>query len=431
MTDQLESLRTGIIDAVQQELTRFSQQVAAEVQRLRADLANERAARMQTDEHVHALAAGVQSLGQLRPGDDDEFRAELVRSLEERLSEFSTLATRRHDEISARIGRVVDEASIGLAASVEAAARPMVQQLEHRQDQVETDLRSLDRNLRKFDEQGARMVAHVNQVTTAVEARLEELTTQMTVEFDQRLAALVTRVDEVSAAASRQQVEVSNLVGDRVERAEDRLNDRMLSMEARVNEALGVKVAEIDAHVGRISSTIDATISTLSDRIATVDGRVGTFEDELATVEERMKSVDAEAIDELKEQMSTAVGEAMLVRIEMERLDKRVTEDFDKTAVRMTDLETAIQDATMDVETAVQLERLEEVERALIALDPSQFVRHDQLAATTAVADPGSIAPGDENQAVDAPSANGHGAPSPFTRPPDTAAPDLELSRPG
>jgi hypothetical protein len=26
---------------------------------------------------------------------------------------------------------------------------------------------------------------------------------------------------------------------------------------------------------------------------------------------------------------------------------------------------------------------------------------------------------------------NGHGAPSPFTRPPDTAAPDLELSRPG
>jgi hypothetical protein len=29
----------------------------------------------------------------------------------------------------------------------------------------------------------------------------------------------------------------------------------------------------------------------------------------------------------------------------------------------------------MDVETAVQLERLEEVERALIALDPSQFVR--------------------------------------------------------
>ena len=41
----------------------------------------------------------------------------------------------------------------------------------------------------------------------------------------------------------------------------------------------------------------------------------------------------------------------------------------------MTDVETQVQDATMDVSTAVQLDRLEEIERALIELDPSQFVR--------------------------------------------------------
>jgi SMC interacting uncharacterized protein involved in chromosome segregation len=394
MTEQLESVRTEIIGAVQQELTRFSQQVAVEVQRLRSDIAAERAARAQAEEQVQTLAAAVQSLSSIagsvnNRAADEEFQAELIRSLEERLSEFTVQAARRHDEISNRIGRVVDEANVSLAASVEAAARPIVQHLEHRQDQVETDLRSLDRNLRKFDEQGARMVAHVNQVTAAVEARLEDLTNQMTVEFDQRLAALVTRVDEVSAAASRQQVEVSNLVGDRVERVEDRLNDRMLSMEARVNEEMGVKVAEIDAHVGRISGAIDETVSTLSDRIAGVDSRIGQFADELATVEERIRSVDSDAIEELKEKMSSAVGESMLVRIEMERLDKKVVDELDKVAVRMTDLETTIQDATMDVETAVQLERLEEVERALIALDPSQFVRHDQLV----VAQPGTPPP--------------------------------------
>jgi hypothetical protein len=45
--------------------------------------------------------------------------------------------------------------------------------------------------------------------------------------------------------------------------------------------------------------------------------------------------------------------------------------------LRLTEVETQLQDQAMDTETAVQLERLEEVERALIALDPSQFVRVD------------------------------------------------------
>jgi predicted nuclease with TOPRIM domain len=64
-----------------------------------------------------------------------------------------------------------------------------------------------------------------------------------------------------------------------------------------------------------------------------------------------------------------------LVRIEVERFQKSMGESMDKTLGRIVDLETQLQEQHMDVETAVQLERLEEVERALIALDPSQFVR--------------------------------------------------------
>ena len=45
----------------------------------------------------------------------------------------------------------------------------------------------------------------------------------------------------------------------------------------------------------------------------------------------------------------------------------------------MTDVETQVQDATMDVSTSVQLDRLEEIERTLIELDPSQFVRKDEV----------------------------------------------------
>ena len=40
----------------------------------------------------------------------------------------------------------------------------------------------------------------------------------------------------------------------------------------------------------------------------------------------------------------------------------------------------------MDVETAVQLERLEEVERALLALDPGQFVRREEASSAASAA---------------------------------------------
>ena len=63
----------------------------------------------------------------------------------------------------------------------------------------------------------------------------------------------------------------------------------------------------------------------------------------------------------------------------MERLEKATNERTDTLSVRMTDVETQVQDATMDVSTSVQLDRLEEIEHALVELDPSQFVRKDEV----------------------------------------------------
>jgi hypothetical protein len=40
----------------------------------------------------------------------------------------------------------------------------------------------------------------------------------------------------------------------------------------------------------------------------------------------------------------------------------------------MTDVETQVNDATMDVSTAIQLDRLEEIERSLLEIDPTKFV---------------------------------------------------------
>ena len=80
----------------------------------------------------------------------------------------------------------------------------------------------------------------------------------------------------------------------------------------------------------------------------------------------------------MKEKVSSAAGEAMLVRIELERFQKSMAEAMDKAPCGSPSSRRMVQEQHMDVEAAVQLERLEEIERAVIALDPSQFVRKDE-----------------------------------------------------
>jgi hypothetical protein len=92
----------------------------------------------------------------------------------------------------------------------------------------------------------------------------------------------------------------------------------------------------------------------------------------------------------------------MLVRIEMERLEKATNERTDTLSVRMTDVETQVQDATMDVSTSVQLDRLEEIERALVELDPSQFVRKDEFDNQKTVKKPSGNADAMSDGAVNA-----------------------------
>jgi hypothetical protein len=70
--------------------------------------------------------------------------------------------------------------------------------------------------------------------------------------------------------------------------------------------------------------------------------------------------------------MSRAVGEAMLVRIEVDRVVISTDEKLDKQAVRLAEIEGLLTDQ-MDVGAAVQLERLDELERAVAMLDPAKF----------------------------------------------------------
>lgn len=379
MSDQLQEMQANIVAAVQQELSRFSREVDGAIKKIRGEVQEQERANADLAEHIRALTDVVERSQRA----NDQYQDDLQAALEQRLDEFVEKSKRRHDDLNDRLGRVVDEANVGIAAAVEAAARPVLKELKDRQGGLETRVDDLDDTIQLFDEQAAKMVEHINTVTVAIDDRLGQVTGEVLSNFDERESALIARIDEVSALAARQESELNNLVGNKVDAVEDRVNERLVGLESRVNDEIGQRVADIDAHVGHISASLDDSVTLLSDRIMKADQKFTEVEGEIAKLRHDMENVDSEAIDEMKEKIGSALGQAELVRIEVERFQASVTESLDKTAVRITELETTVQDQNMDVETAVQLERLEEVERAVLMLDPDQFVRHDELAGLT------------------------------------------------
>ena len=169
MSEELQEMQRQIVSRVQQELTRFSNEVAANFTRVGDDLASAGVARAEIERRIEVLSASQEESRSAGA----KYQADLQRVLEARLSEFGAASKARHDEMDVRLGKVVDDANVGIVSAVEAAARPVPKQLEHRQDKVEKDLTGLDATIRRFDEQAGQMVGHINAVTTAIEARLE------------------------------------------------------------------------------------------------------------------------------------------------------------------------------------------------------------------------------------------------------------------
>jgi chromosome segregation ATPase len=191
---------------------------------------------------------------------------------------------------------------------------------------------------------------------------------------------LARLVDDNESNVRRFQNDVNQVVSNRLNDAEDRFNTRLMAAESRMKEDAGAKIAEIQAHVGRVNANIDDTMAVLNNRLESVDDRFLQSDRRFDELEESVKGIDQNALDELTNKMSAAVGEAMLVRIEVERFQKEVNERTDTLSVRMTDVETQLQDAVMDVSTAIQLDRLEEIERSLAEIDPTKFVLKDPSA---------------------------------------------------
>ena len=377
MTTEIDEFRNSLVAAVQAELERHASAVVAEVDRLREEGRRDRTEmRAEFTEQVSRLAQAIEQNDARSSGHADKVRV----ALEQRLDEAEKRQTRR-----------VEEATAGIDQMVQQAARPILADLRGENEEIAARVTGLDTNLRKFDEQAARMVTYFNEVTQQMEAKQEALADTVSTDVASQLAVLKGLVEENDSSVRKFQNEVGQQVTQRLNDVEDRFNQRLLQAENRVKEESGQKIAEMDLHVSRVSGNLDESLAVINDRIGAIDDRFVELDRKIAAIEESVEGIDQQALDEMRDKMSTAAGEAMLVRIEMERFQGAMNERTDHLSVRITEVETSLQDASMDVSTAVQLDRLESIERALAELDPDQFVRKDGRDAPESATAPPSM----------------------------------------
>jgi uncharacterized protein YmfQ (DUF2313 family) len=376
-----DATASAILAAVEHQLTRYFGAMAA-----RADAVQQagEAGRAQLVAHFQEQIDNLRTELDRAQQANDHYDRALQAAVEERLTEFAANQHWRFSEVEGRLERVTGDLALAVPAQIEAASAPLQDRFERTTELMASRIEELQKAARRFDEQSSALVQHVNDTTATLSKRIDDSGRMLNSNLDERTLAVSQRLDESTGAMRQYVVEQAATFGRRIEENDTRVVDRMLALEERVNEHTGTRLAAVEATIGRISGGIDEAIVALSQRVIELENN---NYDVLARIDEmaqHVAKVDTDAIAALREQMSSAVGEAMLVRIELERVGTSTSEQFDKVNVRMAEVEATLTETFMDVSTAVQLERLEEIERALVELDPKQFLRRDDPNAPVA-----------------------------------------------
>lgn len=376
---------TAILTAVEQQLTRYFAAMSA-----RADAVQQAgdAGRLELVAYFQQQIDALTSDLDRARVTNETYEQALQAAIEERLTEFAASQDWRVGEVEGRLERISEEITLGLPTQLETAMAPLQQRFDRTTELLASRIEELQNAARRFDEQSSALVDHVNDTTSSLSRRMDDTGRAFASHLDERTMSLSQRVDDAMNGMRQHVSEQVSTFGRKIEDTENKVIDRALAMEERINEQTGVRLAGVEATIGRISSGIDDAIVALSHRVIDLENRNSTVAARVEEIAVQIESVDQEAINNLREQMSSAVGESMLVRIELERVASSTGEQFDKLNVRMAELAADIAESTLDVSTAVQLERLEEIERSLVELNPDQFVRKSDLAdgaaATTA-----------------------------------------------
>lgn len=335
----------------------------------------------------------------------DVYQQALQTALEERLTDFAKHQQLSLNEISNKMiessasGGVRDADSGGGGGIDSGELVTLREQIDSSSAAAHARIDELAKSARRFDEQASALVQHVNDTSQALTLRMDDGNQALATAVEERFGFVRATLEAFGPEIQRQITDQATALGQRVEFVENKITDRMLAMEDRVVEQNGTKIAGLEATIGRIGSGFDEAIAALSQRMLELENSLSQVILHTNVLTEQISQVDSKAIEGIREQLSAAVGEAMLVRIEIDRVAATTDERLDRSALRMAEIESLLGDE-MDVSASVQLERLDELERAISALDPDQFVRK---------VDPG---------APNGPASNGtaNGAPTPTDR---------------
>lgn len=362
-----EVLVATIASAVERQLTQYVSSMSHQMDTIRREAEEARTAmRADFEQQIQAVGQRVEAGQQ----STDAYQKALQNALEERLADFAQHQHRRLAEVENRLLELPATEG-GFDANEIASLRD---QMDQQSAAAHARIDELHKATRRFDEQASALVQHVNDTTIALAQRMDEGNQALASAVEERLNFVRTTLEAVAPEVQRQLSEHTQMMSQRIDFTEHKVTDRMLAMEDRINETNGTKIAHLEATVGRIGAGFDDAMAALSQRMLELENQLFNHEDRLVMLTEQVGKVDEKAIQDVRDQLSAAVGEAMLVRIELDRLASNVDEKIDKATLRMAEIEAQLADE-MDVSAAVQLERLEELERAIAELNPDQFVR--------------------------------------------------------
>jgi hypothetical protein len=308
---------------------------------------------------------------------NEAYQNALQSALEERLADLVKHQQQSINEINNRIiesGAGASHDAVGGGGIDSGELVTLREQIDSSSAAAHARIDELAKSARRFDEQASALVQHVNDTSQALSLRMDDGNQALATAVEERFGFVRATLEAFGPEIHRQITEQATGFAQRVDFVDHKITDRMLAMEDRVVEQNGTKLAGLEATIGRIGSGFDEAIAALSQRMLELENSLSGAILHINVLTEQVGKVDAKAIEGIREQLSAAVGEAMLVRIEIDRVTASTDERLDKSALRMAEIESLLSDE-MDVSASVQLERLDELERAISSLDPNQFVR--------------------------------------------------------
>ena len=326
----------------------------------------------------------------------DAARAAVDENRDELRGEFHAAQLAMQDAIEAKLAQLGDrqaarmdalEAAVvaGGAAGGSVDTGELVALREHMDAQsaaAHARIDDLQRSARRFDEQTSALVQHVNDTTIALSQRMDDGNQALVTAVEERLGLVRGALEDSGSggATADRRARATAYATVRLHREQDhrshardggtgkraeRHQDRQTRGHHRAHRR---RVRRVDGRASR--NACSSSKNQVHEAVLQVN-----------LIGQKVNTVDEDAINKVKEQLSAAVGEVMLVRIELDRVVANTDDKVDKASLRMAEIESLLTDQ-MDVTAAVQLERLDELERAVAMLDPNR-------ATTPAAAAPG------------------------------------------